>query len=111
MRTVLMALALTACGGTTIEPAEGVPSAPAAPNDPYVPTDAHESVLAAADAHDGTVDHVVSDCASCGLGMPGDAAHAVRVGEYQVHMCSDSCKTLFEDGTGETLDRIGELVN
>ncbi len=106
MRTVWMALALAACGGTATTEGEATPSDAA-----YVLTDAHEAVLAAADAHDGTVDHVVSECASCGLGMPGDAAHAVTVGEYQVHMCSDSCKTMFEGSTGETLDRIGELVN
>jgi hypothetical protein len=100
-------LALAACGGTATTP-EVVEAAPDAP---YVLTDAHESVLAAADAHDGTVDHVVSECATCGLGMPGDSAHAVTVGDYQVHLCSDSCKTMFEDSTGETLDRIGELVN
>jgi hypothetical protein len=108
MRAVWLSLALAACGGTATAPTEVETTAAAAP---YVLTDVHEAVLAAADAHDGTVDHVVSECASCGLGMPGDSAHAVSVGEYQVHLCSDSCKTMFEASTGETLDRIGELVN
>lgn len=105
MRTVSMALALAACGTTA------TPSAEPAAESAYVLTDTHESILAGADAHDGVVDHVVSECSTCGLAMPGDAANAVTVGEYQVHMCSDSCKTMFEEGTGATLDRIGELVN
>jgi YHS domain-containing protein len=54
------------------------------------------AVLAAADAHDGTVDHVVSECTGCGLAMAGDAANSVTHEGYELHFCSESCKSNFE---------------
>ncbi len=60
------------------------------------PAPAPAEVLAAADAHDGTVDKVVSECTGCGLGMPGDAAHSVTHEGYELHFCSGSCKSGFE---------------
>lgn len=54
------------------------------------------TVLAAADAHDGNVDHVVSECTGCGLAMPGNAAHSVKHEGYELHFCGDSCKAGFE---------------
>jgi len=53
--------------------------------------------LAAADAHDGTVDKTVSECTSCGLGMKGDAAHTTQHEGYELQFCSDTCKRNFED--------------
>jgi len=109
---IVTSVLMAACGGTASEPAAETPAAetPAA-TEGYVLTDAHEAVLAKADAHDGTEDHVVSECSVCGLGMQGDAAHAVTVGEYQVHMCSETCKGHFEENIAGTLDRVGEIVN
>ena len=46
--------------------------------------------LGKADAVDGKVDKIVSKCAGCALGMDGKADHAVKVGEYTLHLC-DGC--------------------
>lgn len=48
--------------------------------------------LAYADAHDGTVDQVVEDCASCKLHMKGKAEITAMVGGYTFHCCADRCK-------------------
>ena len=53
---------------------------------------AMESRLAHADAADGSVDKVVAKCTGCGLGMEGNKDHAVVVGDYTLHLCSDSCQ-------------------
>jgi hypothetical protein len=55
------------------------------------------ALLAMADLADGTEDHVVEKCASCGLGMDGNAENAVTVGEYEMHFCSDTCSRRFEE--------------
>lgn len=44
-----------------------------------------------ADAHDGTVDHMVEDCASCKLHMKGKSAYTAIVNGYAFHLCSDHC--------------------
>jgi hypothetical protein len=46
--------------------------------------------LAKADTADGTTDKIVHKCAGCALGMDGKADHAVKVGEYTLHLC-DGC--------------------
>lgn len=84
---------LLACGG----------GAPAASADPA-------AILAAADAHDGTVDHVVGECGGCMLGMPGDPAHAVEHAGYELHFCSESCKASFEADPAAGVSRLGEVV-
>ena len=53
-------------------------------------------ILVKADALDGTTDKVVRKCAGCGLGMNGDPAHASKLGEYTLHLCSADCKADFE---------------
>lgn len=110
-RTGWLALALlVGCGGGA-EPEATPAEEPAADETAAdaLDEDAKEA-LAAADAHDGTVDHVVSECAVCGLGMQGDPAHAVTVGEYEVHLCSASCKGHFEENTQQTLERVAEIA-
>lgn len=69
-----------------------------------------EEVLAAADAHDGTEDHVVSECTGCGLGMAGDPAHAVQHEGYELHFCSDSCKAGFEADPAAGLKHLEGVV-
>ncbi len=96
MRAVVLAVFLGACGGTATTEA---------------PEARRAAILAAADAHDGTEDHVVSECAVCGLSMPGDAGQAVTVDGYEVHMCSDSCKSQFEGHTDETIESLGRLID
>ena len=102
MSRLLTASALVfafACGGSESAPTEASPAVDRA------------AALAAADAHDGSVDHVVGECAVCGLAMPGDPAHAVSVDEYEVHLCSESCKTEFETNTDATLERVHGLTH
>lgn len=52
--------------------------------------------LAAADALDGEVDHVVSKCAGCALGMDGKSENSLQLAGYTLHLCSPSCKERFE---------------
>jgi len=60
--------------------------------------------LAKADLVDGNEDKVVHRCAGCWLGMDGDEAHVLVVGDYQLHFCSASCRDRFaKDVTGNTL--------
>ena len=74
------------------------------------PAVAPTDVLAAADAHDGTVDKVVSECTGCGLGMAGDAAHSVTHEGYELHFCSDSCKSGFEADPVAGLKNLEQAV-
>jgi hypothetical protein len=61
------------------------------------------TMLARADAMDGTADHVVSLCSGCGLGMQGDAAYTLEAGEFSMHFCSDSCLDHFAEHTEEAI--------
>ena len=67
-------------------------------------------VLAAADAHDGKVDHVVEECGGCGLGMLGDPVNAVQHEGYELHFCSSSCASTFEADPAAGLKRIEPVV-
>ena len=62
--------------------------------------------LAAADAVDGEIDKVVSNCLLCGLGMPGDAQHTVAASDYKLHLCSDHCKQSFEQDPAQALATV-----
>ena len=55
-----------------------------------------EVKLAAADAADGHADKVVAKCATCRLGMDGDAQYASLHAGYELHFCSAECKTRFD---------------
>jgi hypothetical protein len=57
------------------------------------------TILAAADAADGTEDKVVSKCAGCKLGMDGSADYALTVENYEMHFCGADCKSHFADDT------------
>lgn len=92
----MLALAyLFACGSTPTPPSDPATSA---------------AVLAAADAHDGTTDHVVSECSGCSLGMAGDPAHSATHEGYTLHFCSDSCKAGFEADPAAALGRLESVV-
>ena len=54
--------------------------------------------LEKADAQDGTVDKVVSNCAGCQLGMPGKAEYSAKLGDYTLHLC-DHCKDKVKNPT------------
>jgi Fe-S oxidoreductase len=110
MTAILAAIAMTACGGAGTsydEPATAEPAAEAAPAaeaGPIEPTEAMLATLAAADAADGTTDHVVAKCPGCALAMEGSADSALQVGDYALHFCSDSCRDHF------STDVEGKLV-
>ena len=74
------------------------------------PTMSTTEVLAAADAHDGTEDKVVSECSGCGLGMMGDPAHAVQHDGYELHFCSSTCASGFEADPTAGVKRIEAAV-
>jgi len=62
-----------------------------------------EAVLMRADAVDGSEDRVVSRCPGCALAMGGKADHALHVGEFAVHFCSDRCEERFADDPAQSL--------
>ncbi|MCP3981702.1 MAG: hypothetical protein GY716_20570 [bacterium] len=64
---------------------------------------AAQAMLALADHADGAGDHVVSKCPGCRLAMEGDAAHAMKAGEYELHFCSDTCRDDFAKHAEEAI--------
>jgi len=60
-------------------------------------------VLARADAVDGKTDKVVAKCVMCGFGMDGSPDHASMVQGYTVELCSDHCKTAFDEDPARLL--------
>jgi len=97
-------LVLAGCGGESAsydEPAE--PAEPAGPESVEL-TPELEAKLASADRADGEEDHVVAYCPGCNLAMEGEADHAVDVGDYALHFCSDTCQGDFSE------DLKGSLV-
>ena len=52
-------------------------------------------ILVAADKGDGQEDKVVANCGGCALGMLGRAEHSLTAGDYEMHFCSEDCKTRF----------------
>ena len=91
-------LAVAGCGG-------GEKDAPSPSGDPAAaqPSAAGLAILAKADAADGATDKVVSKCLKCNLGMEGSSEHVAKLGDYQLHLCSDECKTGFEAAPEEAL--------
>lgn len=94
---------------TATETAQATPPAKStspAPVDEAKPTDvspAQEAILAKADAMDGTTDHVVSKCGMCALRMDGNDAHVSKVGDYELHFCSEECKESFDENAEEAI--------
>lgn len=66
------------------------------------------TILAAADAVDGTEDKVVAKCAGCKLGMDGSADHALNVEQYEMHFCGADCKSRFEENTEQSVMAMKE---
>lgn len=63
-------------------------------------------VLAFADAHDGTVDHVVEDCANCRLGMKGLASITATVQDYTLYCCAEHCREAVVGSPEKVLAKI-----
>ena len=94
---VLM-LAFAGCeGGNKDAPSpSGDPAITAAASQPSAAGLTVLANLAKADAADGATDKVVSKCLTCNLGMEGSPEHVAKLGDYQLHLCSDKCKAGFE---------------
>jgi YHS domain-containing protein len=69
-------------------------------------TEAEAGKLQAADAADGTNDHVVAKCAVCGLVMDGTSEHVSRYAGYELHFCSAECKETFDHDPHAVLVRL-----
>lgn len=69
-----------------------------------------DKILAAADAHDGASDKVVSECAICDLGMAGDAAHAATHEGYTLHFCSADHAQSFQKDPAAVVTRLASVV-
>ncbi len=48
--------------------------------------------MAAADAFDGQVDKVVGKCPACALMMDGKPDFGIKLGDYKLQFCSDTCR-------------------
>lgn len=59
--------------------------------------------LAKADVLDGAADHVVSKCGICALRMAGSDAHVSKLGDYELHFCSDGCKKTFDQNPSKAV--------
>jgi hypothetical protein len=89
-------LGLVACGGQAGEQVAAQTAASA--------------ILAKADAHDGKVDQVVSECAMCGLGMAGDPANDHQHEGYELHFCSSDCRDNFAADPGKAIGNLARAV-
>jgi hypothetical protein len=70
------------------------------------PSQAALGLMAKADAVDGTVDHVISKCVICNLGMEGRQEHSAKYGEYSVRLCSQGCNEAFSRDPEKALSRL-----
>ena len=95
-----------ACGSTSPPAVEPKPEpAPAATVE--VGPELMEA-LKTVDAADGVEDKVATKCSGCALAMDGDAANAVDVDGYSLHLCSSMCK---ENFTKDIPANLKQLVN
>jgi len=62
--------------------------------------------LAAADLLDGSEDQTVHKCSGCALNMDGNAEHAIKVGDYAMHFCSEFCTSGFAENTAEKITNL-----
>jgi hypothetical protein len=96
--SLLLVLATACGGGESMETeAAAVPAEQAAEPEAAAVEMTLGEKLAAADLVDGEADHVVTRCAACNLGMQGSADHAVQIGEYELHFCSEGCAKPFAE--------------
>lgn len=59
--------------------------------------------LAKADQLDGQADQVITRCYSCELGMDGHQEHAVTMGDYTAHFCSEYCQSHFVENAEDVV--------
>jgi hypothetical protein len=109
-------LVLLACGtgdsvvspeSTTAPVAVSAPASAVSSPAISVSTDATATeALKVADAADGTEDGIAHKCAGCALGMDGNAAHALKVDDTTLHLCSAMCKEYFSKDVASNLTSL-----
>jgi len=109
----LVFLVFSACGGT--DPGSGSDPAGAvgqtqesrqAPHGQAVLDQATLDKLVAADALDGSKDHVISKCAGCALAMDGSPDHALKLADTTLRFCSTFCRDEFGKDPAARLARL-----
>lgn len=114
-----VALMMVACGGGEAESSATTSSAenqtsetPAAEESaPATSEDLTENAaimatLNAADAFDGTVDKVVTKCASCALMMDGKPENKADVAGFEMHFCSTACQESYQTNAKGRLETL-----
>ncbi len=114
-------LLLMACGGEQSQKKEPAPAEQAETETPAPVEQAEESApptgematfasnaeldakLLLADRVDGAEDKLVARCGGCALAMDGSEAHAMAVGDYKMHFCSDYCQNSFAEKPEEAI--------
>ncbi|MCB1049990.1 MAG: hypothetical protein KDC71_05270 [Acidobacteria bacterium] len=91
-----------ACATTADKPAESAKSEILSVN----ASEEMNAKLTLADGVDGQTDHIVSKCTGCALQMAGSDSFKTKVGEYEVHFCSDFCKKAFDRKPDESLKNL-----
>lgn len=89
---------LVGCGGPT---ADSESSSTPATTPVVNVSDEAAALLAKADSLDGATDQVIGKCYTCALGMDGDKANSVKVGDYTAHFCSEACSEHFVENAEE----------
>ena len=88
LRTSLLLVPVLLFAGCTKKEAVQTPAAPSQ----------LMTTLEKADAQDGTVDQVISNCPGCNLKMPGLAENSCELDGYTIHFCK-GCADKVKDPT------------
>ena len=100
---VAACMLLVGCAGDPAADPTGADTDRAPAGTPAVITPELEAKLAVADRADGEEDGVVTLCPGCGLAMEGSLEHALDVGDYALHFCSERCKGDFSEDVKSSL--------
>lgn len=65
-----------------------------------------DTVLAKADGLDGEVDHHISKCYTCQLGMSGNEEIAAEINGYSACFCSKECREMFAESPEKLLEEV-----
>lgn len=96
---------IAGCSGTQTDSGDVSPQSSTPAATPVVNVSAEAMAqLEKADALDGTTDHVIGKCYTCALGMDGDKANSVKIGDYTAHFCSEACSEHFVGNAEEVVN-------
>ncbi len=102
--TCLANVLIAMMGFTGCKPATHV--AESKPATPPVLSESAVATLAWADAHDGNVDHIIGECATCRLHMNGKDTIVAALDEYTLYLCSERCRVAVEEDPEAVLSQI-----